>query len=94
MDEAGDDALEELSLAEHDRRLRAHSAGGVAGPVRRLAEADDPVQEVRAPGEQASCDRQGGEQRQTGRERAHPERAARIAALIAGTISCMSPTTA
>ena len=94
MHEAGDEPLKELPLAEHHRGLRLRPAPELAGPVGRPPEADDPVEEVRAPREQAPGDREHGDEDDRGGERAHPERAARIAAPIAGTTSCRSPITA
>ena len=94
VDEAGNDALEELSLAEDDGRLGLRAPPEIARAVGRLPETDDPVEEVRPPREERRRDRERGEERDRRERRAHPDRAARIAALIAGTTSCRSPITA
>ena len=89
--------LQQLALAEHDRRLGADASPDLAGAARGLPEPNDAVEEVRAAEEQAAGDRErpGQDERRSGR--AHPgahDRAARSAALTAGRISCMSPITA
>ena len=104
VDDPRDEALEELALAEHDRRLGADAPTEVAAPVGRLAHPDEPVEEVRALGEEAACDRDQEAQRDADSAvlmfpggRRQPDTSARvrlIAAVSAGTISCMSPITA
>jgi hypothetical protein len=88
------EALEQLALAENDRRLVADAARDVVRAVERPRGADEPDEEERAPREQPSGD---GEQRRegdgAGRGRYWPF-AFLSSAVIAGTISCRSPTTA
>ncbi len=93
VDETGDDALEELPLTEHDGRLGPRPSTGVAGAVGRLPEPDDAVEEVGTTPEEHSCDHERDEKGERGGECGHG-RAARSAAEIAGTTSCMSPITA
>ncbi len=100
--EAGHEPLEQLPLAEHDRRLRPDAAPHVAGAVGRLTRGG-PTGRGRSRAGGTACRRR----RRRGRARAprlqcscanalsrHDERAARMAAESAGTISCMSPITA
>src|SRR5581483_4343260 len=91
---AGHEPLEQLALPEHDRRLVAHPRGDVAAAVDGLAGAHEAHEEQRAPGEE----RPGGceERREgdgAGGDRYEPC-AFLSSAVIAGTISCRSPTTA
>jgi hypothetical protein len=91
--EAGDGALQQLALAEHELGLVADASWHVAGAVDRPASPHEPDEEERTPREQAAADR---------RERTEPERAGEngypraflSSALIAGTISCRFPITA
>jgi len=85
--------LEQLSLAQHDRRLVARASREVAAALERRGEAQQPREEQRAPSKQrrGQRDRDG----EGGRgERYRASLAFLIAALIAGTTSCRSPITA
>jgi hypothetical protein len=56
VDQAGDEALEQLALAEDDHGLVAHAVGHVAEALDRLAEPDEVDEQLRAPGEQRAAD--------------------------------------
>jgi hypothetical protein len=92
--EPGDEALEELALTQHDRRLVLHSQRHVVRPVERTGCADDAHEEQGATPEEKA---RGGEQRRERdgacRDRYWP-RTFLSSAVIAGTISCRSPITA
>jgi hypothetical protein len=90
--QARPEPLQELPLAQDDRRLGTRPPADVAGAARRLPEPHDAVEQVRAAEEEAACDGEHDGEREARRERAHD--AARIAAEIAGRISCRSPITA
>jgi hypothetical protein len=94
MHRARKQALEELALAEHDRRLVPDAPRHVVRPVERPAGAHEPQQERRALSEQPSGD---GEERRE-RDGAGGSRywgfAFLSSAVIAGTISWRSPITA
>ncbi len=86
--------LEQLALAQHDRRLVARALGHVAGAVDRLAQPDEVDQQLGAPREQAAADGERGRQRDRSGEDRYAERAFLSSAVIAGTISVRSPITA
>jgi hypothetical protein len=91
---AGEQALEELPLAEDDGRLVPHAPRHVARAVERPSGAHEAQQERRALSEQAAGD---GEQRREcdGAGRGCYRLLAFLSsAVIAGTTSCRSPTTA
>jgi hypothetical protein len=92
--EARHEPLQELPLAEHDRRLVADTQGQVVGAVERPPGADEPDEEEGAPPREVAG---GGEQRRE-REGACDDvyelRPFLSSAVIAGTISCRSPITA
>jgi hypothetical protein len=60
VDQAGDEPLEELPLAEDDHRLVLHALGGVAEAVGRLAELYEVDEQLGAAGKKEAAD---GEQR-------------------------------
>ena len=86
--------LEQLALAEHDRRLVLHAPRDVVGAVERPRRADEPHEEERAAREQPAGD---GEQRREGDgagRGCYDPLTFLSSAVIAGTISCRSPITA
>ena len=86
--------LQQLALAEHDRRFVPHATLHVVAPVDGLAREHEPGQEERpAPEQPPAHAEQRGERHRTG-ERLYCPRTLLSSALIAGTISCRSPTTA
>ena len=94
MHHARHEPLEQLALAEHDRRLVLDAAGQVVGAVERPRGAHEPHEEERAPREQPAGD---GEQRREGDGAGRGGYAPSTflsSAVIAGTISCRSPITA
>jgi hypothetical protein len=86
--------LEQLALAEHDRRLVLDAPEDVVGSLERPRRPNEPREEQRAAREETTGD---GEQRREG-DGAGRDRygffAFRSSAVIAGTISCRSPITA
>jgi hypothetical protein len=60
--------VQELLLAEDDHGLVLDAAGEVVAPVRRLALLDEPVEEARAPREQAAAHRGERGERERARE--------------------------
>ncbi len=86
----GHEPLEQLALAEHDRRLVAHPARQVVGAVERACGANQAREEQRAPAEEHA----GDDEQCRKRDGAYVERAFLSSAVIAGTISCRSPITA
>jgi hypothetical protein len=94
MHRARDDALQQLSLTEHDRRLVADAARHVVRAIDGPPRPDEPDEEERAP----SGDVAGGGDERREREGAGDDRYdARTflsSAVIAGTTSCRSPITA
>ncbi len=93
MDEAGPQALQELPLPEHDRRLVTDADREVGHPVDRLARPHEAGEEERAAREEPAGDRDRGDERDRGCE-VHEPLAFRSSAEIAGTTSCRSPMTA
>ena len=87
--EAGHEPFEELALAEHDLDLVLHPEGNVGRLVVRPRAANLPDEELRAE-QRAAADE---DEQRAEDDRAY-ERTLRSSALIAGTISCRSPTTA
>ena len=92
--EAGDEALEELPLAEDDRRLVLDALGtssrrstGFPGRTRR-------TRSRRAPDEQRDADGRDRRQGERGEPGRYAALASRSSAEIAGTTSCRSPITA
>jgi hypothetical protein len=93
MHQARDEPLEQLALAEHDRRL---VAGAPADPTRALdgrRRAQDPNQPPRTADEQPAAQRDRSGERDGGWERGYLPIAFLISSQIAGTTSCTSPTT-
>jgi hypothetical protein len=94
MHRAGQEALEQLALSEHDHRLVADALRNVVEAFDRLRRADEADEQERAPREERPGD---GERR---RERERPcgssyvGRAFLSSAEIAGTTSCRFPITA
>ena len=90
----GHEPLEQLPLAEHDRRLVLDAPRDVVGAVERPRRTDEPHEEERAPREQPAGD---GEQRRKGDgagDGGYEPLTFLSSAVIAGTISCRSPITA
>ena len=88
------EALEQLALPEHDRRLVLHPPPGVERPIDRLSAAYQAAQKQRAPHEQRATDGNRGRERNGGDDGDYVPLVFRISAEIAGTISCRSPITA
>ncbi len=89
--EAGEQALQQLALADDDHSLSPCAAWQVVEPLHRLAHAHQPVQEDRTAREQRDRDdKDNGEDRRG--DRVHLS--LRTSAEMAGTISLRSPTTA
>ena len=86
--------LEQLALPEHDRRLVLHAARDVAPTVDGLTGEHEPSQEQGAAREQPAADREKRDEPQRAGEDRYCPRTLLSSALIAGTISCRSPTTA
>jgi hypothetical protein len=94
VDEARDEPLEELLLAEDDHGLVPHALGCVAEAVGRPAEPDDVDEQLGAAGEQEAADgEQRGERERSGRD-VYEACAFLSSSVIAGTISVRSPITA
>ncbi len=91
MHEAGQQALEQLALADDDDCFGPHSTRDVIESRRGLAHADESVDENGAAGEQPDRDDQD-HRKNGGSYRVHL--VFRISAEMAGTISFRSPTTA
>jgi hypothetical protein len=92
--EAGYEPLQQLALAEDNRRLVQRSFRQVAGAVDRFAREREANQEEGAPRKQPARDREQRRESKRARERVYAPRAFRSSAEIAGTISCKSPITA
>ena len=90
---AGDEALEQLPLAEHDLRLCAQALRQVVEALDRLAAADEPPEQPGTPREERARDGEQRRQRERGRED-YVCLVFLISAEIAGRISCRSPITA
>jgi hypothetical protein len=86
--------LQELALAEDDRRLVQRAFGNVACAVDRLACEREADEEDAAVCEEAARDREQSREPERARERVYAPRALRSSAEMAGTISCRSPITA
>ena len=87
--QAGNEALEELPLPEHDLELRTGLAGRIGRAVVRDGARDEAVEEDAAPPRAHA-----GERHQRDEGEGAYVRAFRSSALIAGTTSCRSPITA
>jgi hypothetical protein len=94
VDDAGDDALKQLPLAEHDDGLVPDPLGRVAEAVDRLAEPDQ-IDEQPGPAieERAADGKERGKRERSGGEVYEPC-AFLSSAVIAGTTSARSPITA
>ena len=93
----GHELLQQLALPEHDDRLLAHARSDRVGAVdpRRLAHPHEPHEQAGPAREDAAEERQRRDEAQRARGRRHqPARTRRSSALIAGTISATSPSTA
>jgi hypothetical protein len=88
------EALEQLALAEHDRRLVLDAPRDVAAAGYGLGLSGEPDQQSDSAAEQRAADPQSDCQRDRGERRGYVPFAFRISALIAGRISCRSPITA
>jgi hypothetical protein len=85
--DARQQALQELLLAEHDRRLVANATRDVVRPFERLRSADEAPEEERAPREQRPGDSERRRQHDRARDRGYDSRAFLSSAVIAGTTS-------
>ena len=94
VDQAGDEPLEQLALAEDDLGLVAHPPGHVVEAVRRLAHPHQPDEQLGAAREEEAADRERGSQRERAGATSMTPRAFLSSAVIAGTISVRSPITA
>jgi hypothetical protein len=95
--QAGTQALQQLPLAEDDRRLVADAARQVRCPADGLARADEPCEEERTSREEPTGDPDRCDDRDRRRQtrfRAQPALTFRSSAEIAGTTSWRSPITA
>ena len=94
MDQARDEPLEQLALAQHDLGLVAGALRQVAGAVGRLAHPNEAHEQPRPAREQEAAhgEREGEGERSD--QHRYDERALRSSAVIAGTISVRSPITA
>ena len=90
------EALEQLALAEHDRRLVLDPPSGCRrrGTTGCACRATRPDQQADPAAEQRAADDHRGSKRDGGDRRDYVPFAFRISALIAGRISCRSPITA
>ena len=94
VDEAGAEALQQLALAQHDRRLVLGAAGALAGALHRSARLQQLHQEPHPDDEQTPAHRQRGGEQDGGDGYADVPRTFLISAEMAGTTSCRSPMTA
>jgi hypothetical protein len=94
VDEAGDEALEELALAEDDHRLVAGPPGEVARAVGGLAQPDQLDEQLRPAREQEAADRESRGEGDGSNRDVYGPRAFLSSAVMAGTISLRSPITA
>ena len=94
VDQPGDDPLQQLALAEHDRRLVAHATLPVAGARGGSRRAHEVHEEPHPQGKQGSARRQQRGEHDGGDGDAYVPFTFLISAEIAGTTSCRSPMTA
>ena len=94
MHQSGTQALQKLSLTEHDRHLVARLAGHPVGAIDRMGLAEETHQNRHAPDEQHAADGDRSGERDCGGSRDYVPLAFLISAEIAGTTSCRSPITA
>jgi hypothetical protein len=92
--QAGAEALEELALPQHDRRLVADALRYVVEALARLAEPDQVDQELRAAPEEEAADGQRQRKRDRSDQDVYGPRAFLSSEVTAGTISVRSPITA
>jgi hypothetical protein len=92
--EARNEALQQLALSEHDRRLVAKPDRDVVESVGGLPEPDEPREQEGAAGKERTRDRDRGRERDTASDALYSPLAFMISPEIAGTISCRSPITA
>jgi hypothetical protein len=90
----GQKALEQLALAEHDRRLVLDAAGNVVGAVERPRRANQLQEEQGAAREQPAGDREQQREGDGACRGGYEPLTFLSSAVIAGTISCRSPITA
>ena len=90
----GAEPLQQLALAQHDRRLVLGAPRAVAGALHRRARLQQRHQEADPDGEQAPAHRQRRGEQDGGDGDAYVPRTFLISAEIAGTTSCRSPITA
>jgi hypothetical protein len=94
VDQARDQPLEQLPLAEHDHGLVLDALWHVVEALDRLAEPDQPYQQPGAAGEERAADgERSGERERSGRD-VYEDCAFLSSAVIAGTTSARSPMTA
>jgi hypothetical protein len=89
-----DEPLQQLPLAQHDDGSVAQACGDVVGAVGGRSEANDAEEKERPAREERRRDGYRRCERDRAGELRYPILAFRISAVIAGTISCRSPTTA
>ncbi len=96
MDDAGDEALKELALAEDDGGLVLRAGGDVAEALGGLAHADEGYEQPRTTGkEEAGDGERRGEREGSDRDVYGAGHRSRFSSsVIAGTISVRSPITA
>jgi hypothetical protein len=94
VDQPGDEALEELSLCQHDHGLVASALRDVVEALRRLAEPDEVDQQLDPAREQVAADAKGCREGDRSEEDVYGPRAFLSSLVIAGTISVRSPITA
>src|ERR671914_233924 len=92
--QAGTEALEELALAQHDRRLVADAPGQVVEALARLAEPYQVDQELGPAREQKAAHGDGQREGDRSEKNVYGPRAFLSSAVTAGTISVRSPITA
>jgi hypothetical protein len=94
VDEAGDEPLKQLALAEDDGGLVAGALGEIAESRGGLAHPDEIQKELGTTGkEEAGDGERRGESKRSGQD-VYPDRSRFSSAVIAGTISVRSPITA
>jgi hypothetical protein len=94
VDEAGDESLEQLALAEDDGGFVSGALGEIAESRGGLAHPDEIQEELGTTGkEEAGDGERRGESKRSGQD-VYPDRSRFSSAVIAGTISVRSPITA